>query len=195
MLETYITSFFNFNIDEPGSRVSGYIINGSFSGLISTKYGKTFYLEPLQSHSDDLQEKRSPFTQAIIYKDSDIVRNTSYTFEVQPLKAKPRPPKDDNKRGRLVKRLAKQHNSCPVLLAADNSFFKNVGHESEIQTMAEMSYHLSEASRLFRQTRFFPENNESIGLVIAAMTIFKDRVSEGLFMNSFQNPIHLFLTG
>ena len=164
--------------------MSGYIVNGAFNGLISTKYGETFYVEPLPHRAVKNQQSDKPaFTTGIIYKDTDINRNsTSYRCNVQPLRAKARPKRKLNKKKRVATHAppsVKQYNSCPVFLAADSSFYKSVGNEE--QAMAKMAYHLSEADQLFRKTKFFETTNEGyIGLVIAAMTVYHDKESEGL---------------
>lgn len=177
--------------------MSGYIVNGAFNGLISTKQGEMFYVEPLTHPAVKNQQSDKPaFTTGIIYKDTDINRNsTSYRCNVQPLSAKGRPKRKPNKKKRVATheaRSVKQYNSCPVFLAADSSFYKSVGNDEE-QAMAKMAYHLSEADQLFRKTKFFETNDERyIGLVIAAMMVHQDKESEGLVSNYI---IYDFLNG
>ena len=140
-------------------------------------------MEPLPHRAVKNQQSDKPvFTTGIIYKDTDINRNsTSYRCNVQPLRAKARSKRQLNKKRAATRaaRSVKQYNSCPVFLAADSSFYKSVGNEE--QAMAKMAYHLSEADQLFRKTKFFETTNEGyIGLVIAAMMVYHDKESEGL---------------
>ena len=149
------------------SRVSGYFTQGEFTGQISVKRQETFYIEPIRS--------RFNHTHAI-YRVRDIIENsTSYSHTFGALKA---PSIDHVAR---AKRLSREYKNCPILVAADSLFHKHVGKSSVSTTLAKMAYQISEVNKIFQSTRFFEEEETSIGLVIASLVVYEDQESEGKY--------------
>ena len=72
-------------------------------------------------------------------------------------------------------------NTCVVHVAADHSFFKNVGGGSERASIEEMVYSIGMADRAFRATDFNQDGGpgDGIGFLIAAVTVFTDVTAEG----------------
>ena len=72
-------------------------------------------------------------------------------------------------------------NTCTLHIAADHSFFKHVGSDSESATVAEMVYHVAMTDKAFRATDFNQDGGpgDNIGFVIAAITVYKNAESEG----------------
>ena len=73
-------------------------------------------------------------------------------------------------------------NTCTLHIGADHSFFKHVGSDSESATVAEMVYHVAMTDKAFRATDFNQDGGpgDDIGLVIAAITVYKNAESEGI---------------
>ena len=158
------------NLDEENSRVSGYFTHGEFHGKISVPDKDTFYIEALGARLNQSNDT------LIIYREMDIIEN--YTSCTHTYKAPPQT-KDHKAKRRRVKRLSPNYNSCPILIAADNMFYQYIGKRSVSTTLAKMAYYVSEADTIFRSTRFFEERNETIGVVIASLVVYKDQQSEG----------------
>ena len=72
-------------------------------------------------------------------------------------------------------------NTCSLHIAADHSFFEDVGSGSASATVAEMVYHVAMTDKRFRATDFNQDggSGDDIGFVIKAATVFKDAESEG----------------
>jgi hypothetical protein len=156
-------------LGEEKSRVSGYFTQGQFHGQISVQDTETFYIEELGTRLNKSKDTH------IIYRERDISENlTSCTHTYSGPHTR-----DQATKRKRVKRLSSYYNSCPVLIAADNMFYKYVGKSSVSTTLAKMAYYTSEADKIFRRTRFFEEHDETIGVVIASLVIYEDQQSQG----------------
>ena len=67
-------------------------------------------------------------------------------------------------------------------VVADHLFYEHVASKSEVQATAEMVYHVLEADKVFRATDFNQDGGpgDNVGVAIAAVTVYKDKESEGL---------------
>ena len=158
-------------IDEPDSRVSGYFEEGTFNGQISSRNVGKFYIEPTRQRI----KARKDFI--IIYREKDINDSrTSCSHKYRVLRG---PRTDHVTQHKRSKRFSEYYNSCPVLVAADRLFYKHVGGSNVSATLTKMAYHVSEADKMFRGTKFFDGQDETVGVVIGSLVVYEDYESEG----------------
>ncbi|CAB3988340.1 disintegrin and metallo ase domain-containing 10-like [Paramuricea clavata] len=169
--------------DKAESRVSGYFTRGQFHGQISVQQEDTFYIEAFRNRLNQSHDT------IIIYREKDIIENytsCSHTYSVPQIR-------DHVTKHRRSKRLSTYYNSCPVLVAADSNFYKHVGKSSTSTTLAKMAYYISEADKIFRSTKFYEGQDESIGVIIASLVVYEDLKSEGIFSSPSDIPVDKYL--
>ncbi|XP_068693194.1 disintegrin and metalloproteinase domain-containing protein 10-like [Montipora capricornis] len=164
---------------DPSSFVMGHIIQGHFDGSFSA-FGETFYLERAERHFDEGTFKFHSIIFPASSAEFDFSRVQWETLRFKDLY------RDSfiQVTSKRIRRRSPQNsslNTCVVHIAADHSFFKNVGGGSERASIEEMVYSIGMADRAFRATDFNQDGGpgDGIGFFIAAVTVFTDVTAEG----------------
>ena len=163
---------------ERGTSVHGYLVNGVFDGVIVTPH-EEYHVEVVGKFFDQPTDFHS-----VIYATSDVdfraangsrpqCGGTGAAYKkLKELQATAKPVVEQDKNFRTKRALSPNNRFCPILIAADDLFFSNIGGFSEATTMNEMTSLITAVNNIFSSTDFDNDGNiDSIGFLIRRIEI------------------------
>ena len=163
---------------ERGTSVHGYLVNGVFDGVIVTPH-EEYHVEVAGKFFDQPTDFHS-----VIYATSDVdfravngsrpqCGGTGASYKkLKTLQASAKPVVEQRKKLKTKRALSPDNRFCPILIAADDLFFQNIGRGNEAATMNEMTSLVTATNNIFSSTDFDIDGNiDSIGLLIKRIEI------------------------
>lgn len=169
---------------ERETSVHGYIVDGVFDGVIVTPH-EEYHVEVAGKYFDQLVDFHS-----VIYATSDVdfrtangsrplCGGTGKVYEqLRKLQSTAKPTIQQSDKLRTKRALSLTNRFCPVLIAADELFFQNVGENSETATMNEMTTLMTSVSSIFSVTDFDSNGRiDAIGFLVKRITILRSSMA------------------
>ena len=164
---------------ERGTSVHGYLVDGVFDGVIVTPH-EEYHVEVAGKFFDEPTDFHSVIY-ATSYVDFRAVNGsrpqcggTGAPYEkLKKLQASAKPVVERmSKKFRTKKALSADNRFCPILIAADDLFFRNIGQANEAATMNEMTSLVTAVNNIFSSTDFDIDGTiDSIGFLIKRIEI------------------------
>ena len=156
------------------------IVDGVFDGVIVTPHeeyhvevaGK-FFDHPVDYHSVIYATSAVDFSAVNGSKPSCGVTGMIHE-KLRTLQSSATPIFEQDNKFRTKRALSPSNRFCPILIAADELFFENIGGGSDSTTMNEMTSLLTSVNTLFSVTDFdFDGSTDSIGFLIRRAAILR----------------------
>ena len=179
IVNTNVISFCVISAERDTS-VHGYIVDGVFDGVIVTPH-EEYHVELAGKFFDQLVDFHS-----VIYATSDVDfgaingstpvcggTGTAYK-KLKKLQSTAKPVVQQNNKFRTKKALSPTNRFCPILIAADELFFQNIGGGSETTTMNEITSLVTSVNTIFSGTDFDLDGDiDAIGFLIRRLSILR----------------------
>lgn len=165
---------------ERDTSVHGYIIDGVFDGVIKTPH-EEYHIEVVEKFFDKLVDFHS-----VIYAMSDVnlsaingsrpsCGGTGKVHEkLMQLQSSAALITEQDDKLRTKRTLPLTNRFCPILIAADELFYQNIGGGNDATTMNEMTTLMTSVNAIFSGTDFdFDGRSDGIGFIIKRLAILR----------------------